>query len=176
MPELFAYEIVEAFGLSGCPLCRVLAVDERRWVDSFRREGKSSPEARRTFYAAGGFCRRHGWLLQQLAAEDGGGAAIVRLYDPLVERDLAWLDRVADELEQSRRRRRVALERTRPCPACVAADESLERKAHFLAEALLTAALREKYSASDGLCFVHLARAVGKAQQLDARNRPLPRP
>ena len=40
MPDIFSYEIVEALRSRGCPLCRVLAIEDVRWVETFRREAR----------------------------------------------------------------------------------------------------------------------------------------
>jgi hypothetical protein len=153
MPDFFAYELAEAFRLAGCPLCRVVTADEERWMESFWREGKSGRDARLAFYAAGGFCRRHAWLLHRSVA--GAGAAIADVYGALADRDLEWFDKVL-----SRRRREVRLGRRSPCPACLAADDAVGRKAYFLAGLLRTGEARALYRASDGLCFRHLARTL----------------
>src|SRR5207247_4233966 len=68
LPDIFGYDIVEGLRRSGCPLCRVEAIDDGRWMGSFWREGKQDANARRHFYAAGGFCRDHAWLLHRLVA------------------------------------------------------------------------------------------------------------
>jgi len=63
MPDLSNLDLAKAFGQSGCPLCRVLAGGERRDIASFAREGRFAPQAQGRFRRAGGYCRRHAWLL-----------------------------------------------------------------------------------------------------------------
>ncbi len=164
MPDIFSYDIAEALALSGCPLCRALAVDDRRWMDSFWREGKQGADAGQRFFAAGGFCRHHGWLLHRLVAAEGTGAAIADLYGWLADYDLRWLGQVRRSLPERRRgRRATALTRRGRCPACRASDESVERKVAFFVEVLGEQAVRERYSRSEGLCFTHLAAVVEQA-------------
>jgi hypothetical protein len=163
LPDIFSYDIVEALSASGCALCRVDAIDEMRWVDSFWREGKQDPGTRRRFFAAGGFCRRHAWLLHRLVAAEGAGAAIAEVYGSLAERDVGWLDEVRRSLDRGRRRRRRPLDRGKPCPACVAFEAGGTRKVEFFVELLAEAAVRPRYESSDGLCFPHLAAAVDHA-------------
>ena len=160
MPDFLAYDLAEAFRLTGCALCRTVAADEQRWMESFWREGRSGRDARLAFYEAGGFCRRHAWLLQRSVA--GAGAAIADVYGALANRDLQWLERIV-----SRQRRNVQLERRARCPACIAADDALARKAYFLIELLRNGTARDLYRASDGLCFVHLARTLEEAPTED---------
>ena len=167
MPDIFGYDIVEALRQHGCPLCRVDAIDDRRWVDSFWREGRQDAGTRRRFFAAGGFCRHHAWLLHRLVATEGSGAAIADVYGSLAERDLAWLDEVRASLDRGRRRRRTPLRRGSRCPACVAFEEAAERKIHFFVELLAEASVRPHYDSSEGLCFVHLAAAIERALDTD---------
>jgi Family of unknown function (DUF6062) len=138
-------------------------------MSNFWREGKQDPRARRRFYASGGFCRHHAWLLHRLVpAEAAGGAAIADVYGSLAERDIAWLNELVASLESGRRRRNVSLARRARCPACVAFADGSERKIHFLVELLAEAEVRPHYRSSDGLCFAHLARAVEYARDTKA--------
>lgn len=152
----------------GCPLCRALADAERAWIASFVREGRFAPRARARFFEAGGFCRRHAWMVHRRAAELGTGAAVADLYGNVARRDLAIL---GDLLRDGRRGRgrRWSLARGDTCLACEHAEQSLERKAAFLAESLREGPVRELYAASDGLCFAHLQAAVEAADDEAAR-------
>lgn len=163
LPDIFGYEIVEALRRSGCPLCRVDAIDDRRWMSNFLREGKQDAGARRRFYAAGGFCRHHAWLLHALVATEAAGAAIADVYGVLADRDIGSLDALRASLEHGRRRRRVSLARRAGCPACVAFAEGSQRKVYFFVQLLADADARPHYQSSDGLCYAHLARAVEHA-------------
>ncbi|MER3410095.1 MAG: hypothetical protein C4306_08350 [Thermoleophilia bacterium] len=167
MPDVFSYEIVEAFGLPGCPLCRVAARDEERWMDTFWREGSLARELRRRFYAAGGFCRRHAWLFHRRVAANAAAAVIADVYGNLADRDLERLAAAAAALSRGRRRG-VAPARAGRCPACVEAERALERDAFFLAQALREEPVRQRYAASQGLCYAHLVPAVAAARALDA--------
>lgn len=167
MPDIFGYDIVEALRRSGCPLCRVDAIDDRRWMSSFWREGKQDPGTRRRFYAAGGFCREHGWLLHRLVAAEAAGAAIADVYGSLAERDIVWLDQLRANLDRGKRRRQVPLGRSGRCPACVAHEAGGERKVHFFVELLAEPEVRPHYQSSDGLCFGHFLRALEHALETD---------
>jgi len=169
LPDIFSYDLIEALGQPGCPLCRALSLDDRRWVDSFWREGKQDPGARTRFFEAGGFCRHHAWLLHHLVAAEGSGAAIADVYGWLATYDLRWLDRIKTSLEGRQRRRRSAvLKRRRPCPACFARDEAVKRKVHFFVDYLREPPVQEVYTNSQGLCFIHLAAVVEHALAADA--------
>jgi hypothetical protein len=163
LPDIFSYELVRAFGLPGCALCRAVEADDERWMDSFWREGRRDPEARKRFFEAGGFCRDHAWLLHRLVAAGSSGAAIADLYGHLATYDLRWLEDILAGLERRRTPRRPLLRRRGQCPACVFGAEAVERKAHFLVDALSEAQVGEAYRGSGGLCFPHLASALDAA-------------
>jgi len=167
LPDIFTYDIVEALRRSGCPLCRVDAIDDRRWVDSFWREGKQDPGTRRRFFAAGGFCRQHAWLLHRLVAAAGAGAAIADVYGFLAESDLSRLDDLRGSLDRGRRRRRTPLRRGSRCPACVAFEAGAERKIYFFVQLLAEASVRPHYGSSDGLCLVHFKPSLEHALDVD---------
>jgi hypothetical protein len=152
--DIFSFELADGLASGACPLCYALDVDIRRWLDFFWREGRQNTEARKQFFAGGGFCRRHAWQLHASLA-DHSGAAIADLYGRLAERDQALLD----DLLAHRAPPRKALQRLlrpRECAACVWESEALERKASFFLDLLATDAGRERYERSRGACFGHL--------------------
>lgn len=166
MPDIFSYETVEALRLSGCALCRALAIEDQRWVDTFVREGRRDPGTRGRFLKAGGFCRHHAWLLHRSAAAKDKGVAIADVYGWLAESDLDWLDEFRRDLGRARRRRR-SLERPTPCPACFFLAEATGRKVEFFVGILPEARVRREYASSDGLCFTHLVAVVKRALEFD---------
>jgi hypothetical protein len=168
MPDLLSYELVEAMAQPGCPVCTALDIADERWIKSFWREGRYDRGARQRFFAAGGYCPRHAWLLHESVADAKGGAAIADLYGNLADLDSDRLGRLLERLSSpSRRRRRTELRRKEPCPACVERTDETERDAYFLTQALAEAAVRRRYAGSDGLCFEHLAAVVGYASEED---------
>ena len=169
MPDIFSYEIVEALHSTGCPLCRVLAVEDVRWVETFRREARNDPAIRADFFAGGGFCRHHAWLFQRLVALADSPAAITDTYGWLAEQDLDWLDNVERALTAGRRRG-SALERSRPCPACNAHRDAIERKIEIFVGVVSEPDVRVMYERSDGLCFNHLSTVIGQARKSGAES------
>jgi hypothetical protein len=160
--DIFGYDLVRALGRRGCALCLAVDADDERWMVSFWREGRRDANARRRFFEAGGFCRRHAWNLHRVAAAAGSGAAIADLYGRLLSDDLNRLASLHGSLDR-RRPKTLDLGRRRRCPACSFREEALERKAHFLVEALDDEEIRRALRSSDGLCFPHFARALEAA-------------
>ncbi|SRR6266540_221826 len=161
MPDIFTDELAAALRLPGCPVCRVAAADERRWMETWWREGRNAKDGRQRFYDGGGFCRRHGWLLHGICLDRGSGAAVAAVYGALADRDLVVLERTQQAI--ARPRRRTLLRRPTACAACVAAGEEVERRAYFLVQLLRAGGAQARYADSDGLCFAHLTNAVDAA-------------
>jgi hypothetical protein len=163
MPDIFTDDLAEAMTLPGCVLCHVTSTDERRWMETFRREGRNAKEGRQRFYDGGGFCRHHAWLLHELCVAKDSGTAIAAVYAPLAQRDLELLARTEALLERGRGRRAATLARPAACSACTAATEELERRAYFLVQLLRPRGARERFTRSGGLCFAHLGAVIGVA-------------
>lgn len=154
MSDIFSFELADGLASDSCPLCYAIDVDTRRWLDFFWREGRQDADARKRFFAGGGFCPRHAWQLHASLAEHSG-AAIADLYGRLAERDQALLDDLlAHHAPPHKAVRR--LQRSRACAACLWESEALERKAAFFLDLLATATGRERYARSRGACFPHL--------------------
>jgi hypothetical protein len=152
MGGLFTFDLDDGLASGCCPICYALALDERRWMESFWREGRQGKAARERFYAGGGFCTRHAWLLHELALAGSSGVAVADVYGGLAGRDIAALER-RHELPARKAR----------CSACVARDEALTRKAEFLLELMATESGRARYTRSRGLCFGHLGAMLDLA-------------
>jgi hypothetical protein len=156
MPNAANEHMAKALERPGCAVCTALTEDEARWMEAFWREAMFDDEARARFFDAGGFCRRHAWVLHRQAKETGYGSAVSFLYGNLARRD-------SDVLAKGKVR---LLRRKARCRACTVMDETAERKASFLAQVLEEEPLRERYAAGDGLCYAHLtltAERAGKA-------------
>lgn len=162
MIDIFKFDTLEAFRRPGCPLCRLVDDAMRQWMDSFWREGRNAPAARRAFFAAGGFCRAHAFLLLDVAKGPRGAAAVVDVYTGLARVDLERLTQQAARLESSRRRH-PTLSRASRCPACVEEAGAVERKGAFFIDTLRDPVAQDLYLASDGVCYTHLEAAFAEA-------------
>src|SRR5436190_3636599 len=145
--------MAKALARPGCAVCTALADDEARWMEAYWREAMFDDAARARFFGAGGFCKRHAWVLHRQAKAEGYGSAVSFLYG-----NLARLD--SDVLARGKPR---LLRRKARCRACIVQEEATERKAGFLAEVLEEDPVRERYAAGDGLCYEHLVVTAEKA-------------
>ena len=158
MPDLGNYNLVAALRESGCPLCRVLAEAEDRWMDAFIRERELAAESLSVFCDRGGFCRSHAWQLHHRSALTMTGAPVAQAYGALLRKDIEHLEKLASDLPVERRSRlgRRSLLGRRTCPACETANSRLHGKADALVSALAESGVREAYRDSNGLCVQHL--------------------
>jgi hypothetical protein len=170
LPDLTNFEIARALSQPGCPLCRVLADEEERAMQRFWRDGRFVPAVRLAFFASGGFCPRHAWLLHYQVMRAGRGGALTDLYDSLAARDLGRIDRV---LDGSRRRRPSlsealqSLARRARCRACEELEQTTARKAQFACRLLREQGMLAAYQASEGFCFRHLGEVLAAATEAD---------
>ena len=162
------WPIVDACAERGCPLCRCLVAESRRYLQALLHEGVTDVETRRRLRLAWGFCNWHTWMLADIAGSAFGAAII---YDDLITR---LLRRTGDPGHGARpagwlgslrgRRRRMTLadlwKRRSPCPACVDAAAAEARHVDALLASVDDEALRRAYALSDGLCLPHLVQAV----------------
>lgn len=160
--DIFTFELEGALSASGCPLCRVEAIDEQRWMETFVREGYRDPGARRRFVAGRGFCPAHAELLLRISAERDATAVVVAVCSRLVDEDIV---RLRDGNGRSwRGRRRVRVHRdSRACAACDARRLSADRKCYFFCKALADEATQARYRSGGGLCAPHFSRVMTEA-------------
>jgi Family of unknown function (DUF6062) len=164
--DLFSFDLTDALASGECALCHAITVDERRWIDSFWREGRRDSLARREFFAGRGFCSRHAWVLLQLIEEAGDGAAIADVYGSLADRDLLDLSSLVKRSDRRLRLRSARqLRRGERCAACQASSEAADRKSTFLVELLKASDdARHLYARSAGLCLLHLPKVLASAK------------
>jgi Family of unknown function (DUF6062) len=163
--DIFTYEIETALQGEGCPLCRAVTLDERRWMETFVREGHRDPGARRAYLSSGGFCSGHAQLFWAVARAHDSVPVVASLSLRLAEQEIARSGdrrRAGDGSRLARWLRRPG--RQAPdCPACVARKLSDERKCHFLCVSLAAEETRARYAASAGLCVPHFRLVMTEA-------------
>ncbi len=168
------YDLIEAFGQGGCPVCRLLKRDVAKQLDSILYEFVLDQKIQRHFRDSKGLCSEHGHLLTQ----QGNALGIASLYFAvLYDLDESLGSTAAGEGGGRSRLRSYrgrggaalanALEPTRPCMTCQMRDESEARYLTILAEGIHDPRLIAAYDGSDGLCLPHfrgLLRALPNAE------------
>jgi hypothetical protein len=168
--DLGNYDLVAAMREPGCPLCRVISAAEVRAMDAFVEQAGRLQETLSSFCERGGFCREHAWLFHRRAALALTGVPVAQMYEALVRRDIAHLERLELAVAKARRRRRPAtlLDR-RSCLPCERAQERLQAKSESLVNALEERDVQRAYRDSEGLCVQHLDLVGAEALRRSGR-------
>jgi hypothetical protein len=180
------YDIIEACGQPGCPLCRIVENVGFRFLTASLHGGDvTDPEIRAKYSQSMGFCHRHAWLLPQTGGGAKLGIAIIyRDFINQVDQALARakytppgslsLTRAQEKLNRRQPATATAalvksLQPAKPCPACAQETEletlALTTLLDFLPadKRLLTA-----FKSAGGLCLPHLRRALELARSESA--------
>jgi hypothetical protein len=170
MSEKFVgyFRLLDACGEPGCPVCRCLAAESRRYLEALLDEQVTDPDTRGAIRRSWGFCNWHTWMLPEIGGSAFGAAII---YEDLVTRVLHRTHvrrraRARGWLTSIRRPRPALLElRTRraECPACADASATEARYLDAMVRFAGDEALRDAYAGSDGLCLPHVLLAVERS-------------
>lgn len=146
------FSVLEALRERGCPLCRLISRETRRYLDSLLYEFVNDPGFRGTWHEHRGFCHRHSWML----ASSGDGLGLAILYQSLIE---GWDEKLLEEAPR------------RGCPVCTQERQSLRGHlgtlADFRDDAEMTAAIEQ----CDGFCGPHLRQALKTIAHPETRRR-----
>ena len=106
-------------------------------MDVFVEQAGRLRETLSTFCERGGFCREHAWLFHRRAALALTGVPVAQMYEALVRRDIAHLERLELDVAKAHVRRRPdSLLGRRVCLPCEHAEERLKAKSESLVRAL----------------------------------------
>jgi hypothetical protein len=166
------FALLEAFGKSGCPVCRLMEEYSLSYLDALFYEQVNDVGTRRKLREARGFCNWHAWQTKRIATNAFGVAIIAKelISEELTQlKDLlrrprlktirhasgsGLLSKPLSTYIQEWRRRRI-------CPAC---EVILEHERHAL-ETILNflhePAFARRFEAGAPLCLVHTMRAAG---------------
>jgi Family of unknown function (DUF6062) len=165
------FALLEVFGKSGCPVCRLMEEYSLSYLDALFYEQVNDVGTRRKLREARGFCNWHAWQAKKIAGSALGVAIIAK---ELLREEITRMDHLlhgpcfrtterafgrgiaANSLVgfiQSRRQKRL-------CPAC---EVILEHERHAL-ETILNfqddAEFARPFENSAGLCVIHTSRAA----------------
>lgn len=172
------FDLRDAFGKPGCPVCRLLEEGSRRNLDNLLYERVNDPGTRDVLRASRGFCNWHAWMLREVL-HSASGVSI--LYSDFLGETIRSLKRRADTPPPVSPLRRIwnwlrgsdAGPAAPPrgaqlaCPAChgwPSEAHDLQTLVAFLDDPEFSAA----YERSDGLCLPHLERALSLASPATA--------
>jgi hypothetical protein len=181
------YEMIDACQEPGCPLCRLGQASANRHLTSLIYDSVNDISLRATLRESLGYCKEHAWLLPNAGDSAPLGIAVIhrdllntihkRLSDSDFGKDRrSSLRSVVTEaigLNDGRSRREASAKYLRTksqCPACERRDEAENLALNSLMDALekRDADMMSALQASDGLCLLHLRRALETARNRDA--------
>jgi hypothetical protein len=171
------YELLDAFGKPGCPVCTNLERGSLKALSDMLYEQVTDPTSRRRLVESRGYCNWHAWMLPKVQNSPLGSALI---YRHLLMEALEHLKTSLGSIQGQSRWQRVRGWLTRKrggsttllnwwsgkhqCPLCVlvrqSERESLRTILRFIGEAEFAAG----FERSAGLCLAHLceAAAIGR--------------
>jgi len=169
------HDLLEALDQAGCPVCRLAGEAVDALLQSICYEQVNDLELREQLRAEGGFCPEHA---RRFLAQPNGPLATAIVYRDVLVNAARRLDRAGPPRQDGGRPRngvrsllagllgergrsdRPAHDAPRPCVACRARSEAEERHLTTLCARVTDAAVAARYRAADGLCLLHLARAL----------------
>ncbi|MFQ5847178.1 MAG: DUF6062 family protein [Candidatus Methylomirabilales bacterium] len=166
------FDLRDACGEAGCPVCTLLVKFSLRTMDQFMHERVTDPGCREELLASRGFCNWHAWMLPKLRHSASGTAVI---HEHLLQKELKalgelrrahrvqprWRDLLRRLVGSGRkpgagrgRRKRAA------CQVCTGARISDEIYLKTCVEFITEVEFRRSFEQSAGLCLPHLYLAA----------------
>jgi hypothetical protein len=160
--------LLEAFSPDGCAICKLVARQSVRHLETILNEGLMDAGVRTRLYDSLGLCNLHGWIATRMPFGDVGLAI---LYKDLLGLLLPHFDRLAGALQPPfahglignfwrRREALAAVPATADCPICSANALTAHIYLGELLKFFDDPELRAAYDASFGICLPHLQQAL----------------
>ena len=166
----YRFHLEDAFGKGGCPVCWLLTRHDERSFDSLLYEFVNDVGVRDEIRQTLGFCNYHAWVLHQVATDlfpgklsvGGGQMGIGIIYLDLVETLVGRLKAFSSSASKRHAKTLAAPSKSTGtvCPMCSARAQF---ELWYLESILRNIAVKdfaEKYATCDGLCAIHLLRAL----------------
>ncbi len=163
------FDLLEAFAQPGCAVCRLLAHDVDRFLDTLLYEYPVEPTMQNSFRASRGLCHEHSWQLTRYNSV----LAVAILYDAALDEVLRLIDGTPAE-RQTGLARLVksgtnsaladALAAQKPCPACVVREDAEKRYLQVIGAYVGEDRFGGAFRGSEGLCLAHFRGALYAAR------------
>ncbi len=165
------FALYEAFGKSGCPVCRFMEEYSLSYLDALFYEQVNDVGIRRKLRDARGLCNWHAWQARKIANSALGVAIIAK---DLITEEIARIDNLLRQPLVTRMQQSTGnrishkpllsfIQGWRQKGICPACEIILEHERHAL-ETILNflhdAEFARRFEASAGLCVIHTRRAV----------------
>lgn len=169
------FELVDAQGQAGCPICRLVYKATDRYLDSILYEAVLDPDVRTKLKRSRGFCSDH---IDILRRKPGRALGIALIYRDIIRTVAEMMDGGRHEgrasllgtlLGKGQKRPLLAhqLGTDQHCPACAIGEQAEKRNIDLLLAYLGDAKLYTAYAGGEGLCLPHLIRALEGVEDED---------
>ncbi|MBE0690132.1 MAG: hypothetical protein IH587_08440 [Anaerolineae bacterium] len=157
------YDLLDAFTLSGCPVCRLLIADAERFLDGLLYENTMDIGIQQGYRASRGLCNAHAW---QLVEYKGNAAGIAVLSEAALDEVIALLKNGNASAASGRSLRGLmskrdgeqtaaALEARQGCLCCGLLDRTEANYLQTIADHFEEGQMQEAFRVSEGLCLPH---------------------
>ncbi|MCL4247521.1 MAG: hypothetical protein KJ065_05185 [Anaerolineae bacterium] len=162
------YDLLDAFTLSGCPVCRLLSLDAQRFLDSLLYENTMDIGIQQGMRASRGLCNTHAW---QLLEYKGNAAGIAVLSEAVLDELISLLRSDGSPAASARSLRGLiskrdgtqtaaALDARQGCLCCGLLDRTEANYLQTIADHFAEGPMQEAFRVSEGLCLPHFRQFV----------------
>lgn len=141
-------ELIEAFKLEGCPICRRIESSVRKYIESTLYENITDQPTVKNIRNAYGFCQAHSQML--IIIGDALGSAII--YKGVL---LELLNDLYHENMDN-------FIRKKKCPVCVAAEQEIQNEVNLFYHFYEEDEFSFEFHKSNGLCIQHFLVVLNK--------------
>ena len=175
MANSIVYNLLEACGKPGCPVCRLEQHSVERYLDNKFYENVNTPAWRDQLRASLGFCEEHASLAVEKRLGDALGFSIIYrdilnsilihlkrgTAPPRTERRwISLLGKIPEEAQSLIERMFSAFTPRKRCPVCEHRDKTTRTLLSVLMEEIKKPEMIEALESSDGLCLPHVRLAL----------------
>jgi len=168
--DRFRFDLEDAFGKGGCPVCWLLRRYDARSLDSLLYERVNDVGVRDELRQTLGFCNYHAWALHQVATDltseklsvGGGPLGIGIIYLDLVETLIKQLRAFSTSRSTTHSKGMVSASKraSTACPLCAARATFELWYLESILRNIVVKDFVEKYASTGGLCAIHLLRLL----------------
>jgi len=162
------FELIDAQGQAGCPICRLARKAAARYLDSILYEAVLDPDVRAKLKRSRGFCTIH---VKMLLDRRGRALGIALIYRDIIGAVAEAIDKGHHEtrgvfharlLRKRRNSPAIAdmLTADQPCPACAIGEEAEDSYVDLLLAHLRDDRFHMAYVQGEGLCLPHFLRCL----------------
>jgi hypothetical protein len=170
-----AYNLLQACGKPGCPVCRLEQHAVERYLDNKFYENVNTPAWRDQLRASLGFCEEHASLAVEKRLGDALGFSIIyrdilnSILNHLKRRDspprtprrwVSLLGQIPEQAQTLIEKMFSAFTPRKRCPACEHRDKTTRSLLSVLVEEMQKPEMVNALEASEGLCLPHLRLAL----------------